>query len=399
MSAPVEVEAASLGPPVLLACDFFLKYTLGLAQGLESVGCQVTVLGRDHAAEFGGDHTAVRSDLHRRLSPEADVRLLRGRARDIGALRHVAAASGQRSAGPRVVHLQDGVVNDPRLLVAARVRPRGFALTVHDPVPHPGDPRPGARKRVLRAALLGSAAVVFVHGYALRDELRASSRVHAAIEVIPHGVDAPTVMPLPAEPCLLLFGRLSRYKGADVLFDAMPQVWERVPAARLVVAGEGSLPEHPVLADERVTVHNEHIPETAVGALFAQATAVVLPYRQASQSGVGSLAKTHGRATIVTDVGGLPELVADGSGLVVPSERPRELARAAHRVLSDRGLAQRLGIAGARSAGSEASWARVGQLTLEAYRRHGLLAGKALPASLPDGARHGAVSPSPETDH
>lgn len=375
MSAAVEGDPDRVGPTVLLACDYFLKYTLGLAQGLERAGCRITVLGREHAGEFGGDHAALRGHLRGRLTSDAEVRLLRGRARNVGALRSMAGGIRTKPAVPAVVHLQDGVVNDPRLLVAARVRPRRFALTVHDPVPHPGDVQPDARKRALRGVLLRSAAVVFVHGDALRDELRAKSPVRAAIEVVPHGVDAPAVMPLPTDPCLLLFGRMSTYKGVDVLFDAMPRVWERVPATRLVVAGEGLLPEHPILADERVTVRNEHIPETAVSSLFAQATAVVLPYRQASQSGVGSLAKTHGRATIVTDVGGLPELVADGSGVVVPSERPDELARAAQRLMTDRGLAQRLGTAGARTAESEAGWARVGQLTLEAYRRHGLLPG------------------------
>ena len=76
----------------------------------------------------------------------------------------------------------------------------------------------------------------------------------------------------------------------------MPAVWERLPETTLTVAGSGEIePEHPVLADPRVTLRDEHVPEEAVPGLFDAATCVVLPYRQASQSGVGSEAKQYGR--------------------------------------------------------------------------------------------------------
>jgi glycosyltransferase involved in cell wall biosynthesis len=100
---------------------------------------------------------------------------------------------------------------------------------------------------------------------------------------------------------------------------------------------------------------------------------VVLPYRQASQSGVGSLAKSYGRASVVTNEGGLPELVADGSGIVVPSEDAGALADALIELLTEPGRAEAMGAAASASAQSQFSWKAVGAATLEAYRRHGLL--------------------------
>jgi glycosyltransferase involved in cell wall biosynthesis len=191
----------------------------------------------------------------------------------------------------------------------------------------------------------------------------------APIEVVPHGVARPTPAPLPGGDSLLFFGRMSHYKGLDVLLEAMPRVWERRPGARLTVAGEGEVPEHPLLSDPRVLTRFEHVPEEAVPALFAAATCLVLPYRQASQSGVGSLAREHGRAVIATRVGGLPELVMPEWGRLVAPEDSEALAAAILELLETPGLAAAMGRAAADSLeGSD--WRGVAERTVAAYRAH-----------------------------
>jgi glycosyltransferase involved in cell wall biosynthesis len=356
----------------VLACDYLLKYTLGLGHGLERQGCSVALVARDHGGEFGGDAGAMRAEIDRRLSDAATIRLLRGRVRDVRALGRVGAARRAVARPDAVVHMQAAVANDFRLALAAGVPPRRFALTVHDPVMRAGDPRMGLRKRLSGLALVRGARVIFVHGETLRDELR-DGGVRTPIEVVPHGADAARAQPLPESPVLLFFGRLTEYKGLDVLCDAMAEVWRSVPATRLVIAGSGSLPASSVLDDDRVEVRNEHVPEDAVRDLFARATAVVLPYREASQSGVGSEAKTHGRALVVTDAGALPELVADGSGLVASAGSSSDLAGQLVRVLGEPGLAARLAEAGSATVATASSWGAVAGLTLDAYARHGLL--------------------------
>ena len=301
---------------------------------------------------------------------------LPGRVRDRDAVpvaRGIAAAV--RRFAPDVVHAQDSVVHDPRLLWAARLRPRRFAVTVHDPRPHPGDIEPSMRMRVTREALLTAARLVFVHGEGLRDELRDAGRAPLPpIEIVEHGTDTPALTPPPDHPTLLFFGRMSRYKGLDVLLHAMPRIWRRVPETRLVVAGAGPLPDAAVLDDARIEVHNDHIPDADVARLFRGASVVALPYVQASQSGVGSQAKAHGRPIIATWTGELPRLVSDGSGLVVPPSDADALADATVALLTDGHRAHEMGLAGARTAASETSWASIGEATLAAYRRHGLLA-------------------------
>lgn len=355
---------------MLLVCEWFAKYTATLGRGLQEHGAGLTVLARDQDLEFGGQPGALRGHLDTTLQPQTPLLMLRGRVRDPRvAARLPALRRAVRSQRHDVVHVQDSLSNDPRLVVAAGLRPGRYAITVHDPVTHPGDRVPSRRISLSRRILRRHAGLVFVHAEALREELLATERPRGPVVVVPHGMDEPCAAPLPAAPVALFFGRISPYKGLDVLLDAMPLTWRSLPDLRLVVAGEGSLPHHRVLEDPRIELRLGHVPEEDLSGLFAAAGCVVLPYRQASQSGVAIKARQHGRAVIASAVGGLPEVVNAEVGRLVPPEDPRALAAALVEVLGTPGLAARLGASGPRWA-EWASWEDVGALTLAAYAEH-----------------------------
>jgi glycosyltransferase involved in cell wall biosynthesis len=371
---------------VLAVCDWFVRYTAGLAFGLADQGCALTLLTRAHDLEFGGLHGPVPAGTARRFVAETlDGRgrhmELRGRASDPRTLREVARLRRQIAAwDPSVVHLQDSAGNDPRLLWLAGVRPGRYAVTIHDPTPHPGDPLPARRQRAVRWALLRAAGVVFVHSEALRDQLIDATGVRAPVVVVPHGTGEVAATPVPEAPIALFFGRVSHYKGIDVLAEALGALWSAVPEARVIIAGAGPLPTHGALEDSRVELVNRHVDDAELPALFARARCVVLPYRQASQSGVGSQAKVFGRAIVTTAVGGLPELVSDGSGVAVAPEDPAALAGALAEVLAAPGLAERMGERAA-AGGHAADWPQIAHLTLQAYRAHlGTAATSTLPS-------------------
>jgi glycosyltransferase involved in cell wall biosynthesis len=297
---------------VALVCDWFLKYTAPLAAALARGGTEVTLLCCDHAREFGGS-TQERAETLERAA-DAGVRVL--------TLSGVGSAAGLRRTNPDVVHAQLNA--NPRLLGATRGLPT--VLTVHDPVPHPGDTVPPVHRRLVRRAWLRRADRIIVHGAALRDELAA--RVdRARIAVVPHGTsvqDAPD--PPPPERRLLVFGRLKAYKGLPTLARAMETVWAARPEVRLAALGQGdaaaALP-----ADPRVERDRRFVPEPDVVSALRRSSLVVLPYDQASQSGVGLLALGRGIPAIVTRVGALPELAIDDSQ-VVPPQDPAALAGA-----------------------------------------------------------------------
>ena len=134
---------------------------------------------------------------------------------------------------------------------------------------------------------------------------------------------------------LLFFGFVRRYKGLDILIEALPKVLASRPVT-LVVAGEFYEPVEPLRAriaqlglTERVRVLDRYVPDEEVGDLVAAADCVVLPYRSATQSGVVLVAYAGGCPVISTAVGGLPEVVDDGvTGFLVPPEDPAALAQA-----------------------------------------------------------------------
>jgi glycosyltransferase involved in cell wall biosynthesis len=107
---------------------------------------------------------------------------------------------------------------------------------------------------------------------------------------------------------LLCFGRLLPYKGLDLLASAMRQLGTQAEWELRVV---GSGPESAELSSLRalpgVTVENHWVPEDEIGALIAWADVLVLPYREASQSGIAPAALAAGRFVVSTRVGGLIE--------------------------------------------------------------------------------------------
>jgi glycosyltransferase involved in cell wall biosynthesis len=358
-------------PRALLVCDFFIRYETGLAQGLVAQGWEPILLGRDHQHAFGGRPGALRRYISDRLGPQQRSLLLEGRGRELSSWRSLHVIGKEvRDLAPTVTHVQTCVCHDPRLVMASHLRPHRYAVTVHDVDTHPGDRLPPRRHMAIVNPLLRHAGLVFTHSEQLRQRLAEAGATGAPIIIVPHGIDDAEPQPFPESPSLLFFGRISAYKGVDVLLDAMIELWRRRPELTLTIAGEGAVADHPALHDPRLRLVNRHIQESDVPAMFADASLVVLPYIEASQSGVGSLAKGHGRPTVASAVGGLPELLSDGSGTLVAPGDPHALAGALDELLDDGPRRERMRDAGLRTLREAAGWPAVAALTVDAYARY-----------------------------
>ncbi|MFP5245939.1 MAG: glycosyltransferase family 4 protein [Thermoanaerobaculia bacterium] len=199
---------------------------------------------------------------------------------------------------------------------------------------------------------------VIVHGNELIfDELRTP------------GIDAATLRARagvgPQEPMILLFGLLSRYKGADILLQAFPRV-RKETGAKLVFAGYPSddfdLPMHQELARklgvaDSVVWVPEYIPSGHVAAWMEAASVIVFPYRDIYQSGALHVAQTFGVPIVASAIGAMQDVIENEvSGLLVPPENPDALADALIRLLQDRALASRLGARAAADARGTFSW-------------------------------------------
>lgn len=135
---------------------------------------------------------------------------------------------------------------------------------------------------------------------------------------------------------MLFFGFIKPYKGLDVLLEAMPQVIESVPNARLLIAGDvygnkDSIRDlvSSLKLDSAVEAHLRYISSDEVGDFFGRASVVILPYRSATQSGIIAMAYAFGIPVIATDIGGLTEYIDHGhTGYLVKPGDPNSLADA-----------------------------------------------------------------------
>jgi D-inositol-3-phosphate glycosyltransferase len=134
---------------------------------------------------------------------------------------------------------------------------------------------------------------------------------------------------------LLFFGFIRAYKGLDILIDAFSDTRLRSRKLKLIVAGE--FYENDAPYRELVKKYNlgndviffDHfIKDEEVSNFFCAADLVVQPYRSATQSGVTQIAFHFEKPMLVTDVGGLSEIVTDGKCGYVVKPEPKEIAEA-----------------------------------------------------------------------
>jgi glycosyltransferase involved in cell wall biosynthesis len=139
----------------------------------------------------------------------------------------------------------------------------------------------------------------------------------------------------PDQKLVLFFGFIRKYKGLDLLIRAIADSKLRSMDVKLVVAGEFYEDSKSYLdliqelgLGQQVILHDHYIPKDQVKTYFAAADIVAQPYRTATQSGVTQIAYHFGKPMLVTNVGGLPEMVPGGkAGYVTPPE-PEPIARA-----------------------------------------------------------------------
>ena len=358
MTAAAETQPGPDPLRVLLLCDWFLKYTSSFGAGLARAGHSVSLLCRSHAFEFGGSAAERAETLAAARSAGVEVHELPGGAMSRNWLEALGVVRAIRALQPQVAHAQSAIF-DPRFLLATGRLP--LFLTIHDPVPHQGAPS-RRRNEVLEAVWRRRADRLVVHSDRLVDDLGAAGK---PIVVLPHGadVDDDPFAP-PAEPSVLMFGRLEAYKGLDVLLRAMQLVWDTRPDVRLQVRGVGpavrNLPDDP-----RIDARIGYVAEAELDAMFAAASLVVLPYTDASQSGVGTIALERGIPAIVSDLGGLPDLTVDDSFVVPPSDSEALAAAIVRHVDHDIGLRRRV----LDLARSRFSWDAVARRAVGEYRR------------------------------
>jgi glycosyltransferase involved in cell wall biosynthesis len=137
------------------------------------------------------------------------------------------------------------------------------------------------------------------------------------------------------EKIVLFFGFIRRYKGLDLLLEAMNNSTLLHSDIKVIVAGE--FYEDRAYYDEliekyqlkqRLYLATDFIPNDQVKYYFSAADLIVQPYRTATQSGISQMAYHFEKPMVVTNVGGLSEIVPNGIAGLVVNPQEAEIAEA-----------------------------------------------------------------------
>jgi glycosyltransferase involved in cell wall biosynthesis len=320
------VAATSDADPANIAvvCSAFLRYASAQAVGLRRAGLNVTLYYVDRVDEFAGDEKDRALFLDR--AREAGVELVALPRRSfpslLGHTLWLHRDLRRRKTATAVVQAH----TDPRYATLGLALP--VALIVHDPQIHSGDTLstfPLPIRVVSRAAELTSSCLI-IHSVNLVEQIRPLLR-RLPIGIVPHGTDmAEAPAGVPGERRLLVFGRLYAYKGVDTALAAFDRLQDTMSDTKLIVAGTGPLADL-ARGHRNVELRHEYVSESDLDALLGDTRLVLLPYKDATQSGVGLQAVARGVPCVVSRVGGLPDLVQDTApDLVVPPGDPERLA-------------------------------------------------------------------------
>ncbi len=136
---------------------------------------------------------------------------------------------------------------------------------------------------------------------------------------------------------LLFFGFIRAYKGLDLIIKAMANPLVKALPVKLLVAGEfyeDAAPYHALIEQlglhDKIILRTDFIPDAEVGNYFCAADMVVQPYKSATQSGVTQIGYHFEKPMLVTDVGGLKEIIPHGKVGYVTMPDEAEIATSIH---------------------------------------------------------------------
>lgn len=247
-------------------------------------------------------------------------------------------------------------------------------ITVHDATPHPGLKHFASSLWERMSARRASRCVVMSERFVA--SLTERGIPAERIDVIPHGIfsfygtqQQERTVGENAVRSILFFGRITAYKGLEVLLQAFEIIERRRKNVRLDVVGDGDLKPyaHFLERTQNVRVVNRWVDDVEVAPFFQQATIAVLPYTTASQSGVIPLAASFRVPVVATTVGALSDQIKSGeTGLLVAPNSVDELVEAIELLLDSPDLAARLGDNLSTSTGETGNWDRIADAYLDA---------------------------------
>jgi glycosyltransferase involved in cell wall biosynthesis len=370
---------------------FTWPYDAALSLALDAAGHEVVIFGKPLSdAGAGPAHALLRPHFYRQLDSDAAKRLSRRAFLARKGVSHVwdmtRLLQELKAWKPDVIHVQwSPLPIVDRWFVPALRGIAPLVMTVHDAVPYNGSPR-SRLQRMSAISIMARFDRLIVHTRATGQRLKSYGLPAERIRRISHGPlgealpSAGAAAPTRAaeDPvCILLFGQMKPYKGADVLLRALAAMPHDILArCRVRIVGKPMMDLSALLQFVRdaslgdyVQVEARFVPETEVSSLLAWADIMAMPYRQIDASGVLMMSLGFGVPIVATRVGLFAEILEDGKhGRLVEVDDHLALARALEELVANPALRARMGAAARQLRDEIPGWDMIAQQTSQLYR-------------------------------
>ena len=214
------------------------------------------------------------------------------------------------------------------------LRRKKVVITLHDAIPHSGE-QSWKEKLLSRLYYSLASCFIFYSEYSLKEFKKLKDhkdKFLTSIYLQPYTYYSTIQRLIPfKENFILFFGRLSYYKGIDILLDAIPIVLKKYPNQLFYIIGkkvnnfEFNKEILKTNAENIITI-TDFIPSDLLIQFIKESKFIVCPYRDATQSGVLMTSKALGKITIATDVGAFREYISDGYDGFLCSPNAQSLA-------------------------------------------------------------------------
>ncbi len=189
--------------------------------------------------------------------------------------------------------------------------------TIHDGVLHSGDGQP-FEQFLNGLCIRYSNGIIFLTEYVKKITIARYGNIKNST-IIPHGILKPNNLNFrlrqypPNDFKILFIGRVNKYKGVELLIQAFNSLQSEKPVS-LTIAGKSAYDFELNIDTSRVVIIDKYLTDSEIGTLINISDLLVLPYLEATQSGVVTLGIAAGIPMLCTDVGGLSEQVQANNG-------------------------------------------------------------------------------------
>ena len=229
-----------------------------------------------------------------------------------------------KNLNPDIIHFD--TISQRALGLFPFILGRKNFITIHDPLPHSGEDT--WKQRLTKIIFFPIANGFFFYSkfayHQFKSRYPNSKTFSNVIHLQPYSFIKQYIDHSNYETDLfiLFYGRISKYKGIDILLNAIPLVLKSFPNEKFVIVGKcDSFKIDPLLVSKyrnNLIFVSTYLSIEDLAKCVLSAKFIVCPYRDATQSGVLMTSRSLGKTTIATNVGAFPEYIQDNhDGLLV----------------------------------------------------------------------------------